>query len=153
VRVQLLFVGGPWADRLLESSVATAPEFVAPDGTHIGVYRRTEEPGFTAVVYEWSPDGTGTSRPDPPSSRVGERADSRRDVRVRFGVEAIGAVVAVVLAIVTLFSRAWIEDVFRFDPDRSSGVWEWAVVFGFAASALGLTLAARQQWRRLKAAE
>jgi hypothetical protein len=138
VRVQLFFEGGPWANQLLESEITQAPEFLAPDDEHPGVYRRTERPGSSAAVYEWVPDGSETSRRIPRP-------------RVRIAFEVVGAVIALMLAIVTLISRTWIEDVFRFDPDRSSGVWEWTVVFALFAISIGLTLTARHEWRRLGA--
>jgi NADH:ubiquinone oxidoreductase subunit 6 (subunit J) len=71
-------------------------------------------------------------------------------MRVRFGLEVVGAVCALVLAIVTLLSRDWMEVVFGVNPDHGSGALEWAVVFAFAAISIGLTLAARQQWQRLR---
>jgi hypothetical protein len=67
-------------------------------------------------------------------------------------LEVAGAVSALVLAIVTLVWRDWIEVVFRVNPDAGSGALEWVVVFAFAAIATGLSLAARQQCRRLKMA-
>jgi hypothetical protein len=153
VRVQLSFEGGPWDSRLLDTEVTTAPEFVTPDDTQAGAYWRTEQQGGSAVVaYEWSPDGTALSRRASRASWLGEHVSAICVKRVRFGVDVVGAVAALVLAIVTLFSRAWIEGVFRFDPDRGSGALEWAVVFGLAAISIGLALAARQQWRRLSAA-
>jgi hypothetical protein len=71
-------------------------------------------------------------------------------MRFRFGAEVIGAAVALALAIVTVVSRSWIEAVFGVNPDLGSGALEWGLVFGLAAISIGLTLAAWQQWRRLK---
>ena len=150
MRVQLLFDGGPWADRLLDSAVTTAPEFVTLDGE--GVYRRTEQRADSlVVVYEWSqePEAASARRS---FARAAVRTGRVGGIRVRITLELVGALAALALAILTLVSREWIEVIFGVDPDRSSGATEWVVVFAFAALSIGLTLAARQQWRRLKAA-
>jgi hypothetical protein len=148
--VQLLFEGGPWADQLLDSAVTNAPEFVAVDG-ELGTYRRTEQHADSLVVYEWA-EGPVAASSRPSLERLAGRIRAVGRVRVQIALEGVGAIAALVLAIVTLISREWIEVVFRVDPDQSSGEIEWAVVFALAACSIGLTLAARQQWRRLKAA-
>jgi hypothetical protein len=149
VRVQLLFDGGPWADRLLDTEVATAPEFVAPDDGKPGGYWRTEnQPDSQVVVYEWSPDDTAESHRRRRRARSGWRVGA---AGVRFGLEVGGAACALVLAIVTFFSAHWIEVVFRVTPDRSSGGLEWGVVFALLTSSSVLTIAARQEWRRVRA--
>jgi hypothetical protein len=153
VRVQLLFEGGPWADRLLDTEVTTAPEFVAPDDENPGMYWRTEQRADSAVVvYAWSSDGTAVARRTSLARGLGERVGAMSTTRVRFGLDVVGAVGALLLAVVTLFSRSWIEAVFRFDPDNGSGALEWAFVLSLTAISIVLTVAARQQWRRLKAA-
>jgi undecaprenyl pyrophosphate phosphatase UppP len=68
--------------------------------------------------------------------------------RRRFYVEGGLAVLASVLAVVTLFWHDWIETVFRVDPDSGSGALEWAIVIVLALAAIGLALAARVEWRR-----
>ena len=145
-----MFQGGPWANRLLDSAVTTAPEVVSPVGDRPGEYRRTEQqPDSSAVVYEWSPDAMGAPYATSvahPDVREHERT------RIRFAVEVVAAVVALALAIVTLFVPEWIEAVFRLSPDEGGGTLEWFVVFALAAISIGLTFAARRQWRRLTAA-
>ena len=169
MHVQLSFQGGPWANQLLDSAVHTAPEFVAPSPDQPGIYRRTnQERGAAAVVYEWLPEHSPQSREVPliedivrHEARIGRRAphrpprgraDDERGMRVRFGLEVAGAVGALVLALVTVVWRDWIEVVFRVNPDQGSGALEWLVVFAFAAISIGLSLAARRHWRRLKLA-
>jgi hypothetical protein len=148
VGVQLLFEGGPWADRLLDSEISAAPEFVAPDEEQPGVYRRSERhPESPVVVYEWSPDGTLDSR-----RTFLARLGAQNNMSVRFVLEVFGAAAAFVLAIVTLFWRDWIEVVFRFNADAGDGAVEWAVVFAFAVLSIGLALAARRQWCRIQMA-
>jgi hypothetical protein len=138
--VQLSFKGGPWANRLVDSAVDTAPPFVAPAREQLGVYRRTEpQPDSPAVVYEWSPHAT--------------QAPSRRSLaRVRFGLEVVGAVSASALAILTLISRNWIEVLTGIGPDHGSGALEWSVVFALLATSMGLTFSAQRQWRRMTVA-
>jgi hypothetical protein len=138
VSVQLFFEGGPWANQLLESEVTQAPEFLAPDDEAPGTYRRVERPGSSAAAYEWVPEGRDPSHRFPP-------------VSAQLGIEAVAAFAALVLAVVTAFSDAWIE-AFGVDPDHRSGASEWAVVFALLAISIGLTLAARHEWRRLTAA-
>jgi hypothetical protein len=149
--VQLLFEGGPWANRLLDSAVTTAPEIVAPDVEQGGAYRRADQPPDSQVViYEWLPnssvDSPATALVESPRGSV---VGGQCGMRFRFGFEVVGAVSALVLAIVTLFWADWIEHVFRIDPDSGGGALEWVVVFALAVVSIGLTFAARYQWRRL----
>jgi undecaprenyl pyrophosphate phosphatase UppP len=69
-------------------------------------------------------------------------------MRRRFYIEGGLAVLAGVLAIVTLFWHDWIETVFRVDSDEGSGAFEWAIVIVLALVAIGLAVAARVEWRR-----
>ena len=68
-------------------------------------------------------------------------------VRPRFWIELGFAVLSGVLAIVTVFWRDWIE-VTGWDPDRHSGVAEWAVVAVLAVISIAMALLARVEWRR-----
>jgi hypothetical protein len=67
-------------------------------------------------------------------------------------LEVVGALSALALAIVTALWQDWFEIVFRINPDAGNGDIEWAVVFCFAAFSIGLMLAARHDWRRLRIA-
>jgi hypothetical protein len=70
----------------------------------------------------------------------------RISATVRFRLEAILAVIAVCLAVVTLFWHDWLE-VFGFDPDNHSGAFEWVVVVGLFLLAGALGAAASIEWR------
>jgi hypothetical protein len=143
--VHLLFEGGPWADRLLDTEVTTAPDFVAPDDDNPGAYRRVElRPGAALVVYEWLPDWTESTTRSPQRRK--------REVTPRFAVEMFGAVAAVALAIVTIFWQAWIEPVFGVSPDQGDGAVEWAAVFTLTAISISLLFAAKRECRRLSIA-
>ena len=71
-----------------------------------------------------------------------------RRVRARFWVQSVFAAAAAVMFVVTLISRAWIEEVFHVDPDGGDGRLEWLVVAGLALVAVVLGLTARREWRR-----
>jgi hypothetical protein len=72
----------------------------------------------------------------------------KRQVRKRFWIELILAVVNITLLALTAVWTEWIELVFGVEPDAGSGELEWAI----AAVTLGLTVAffmlARMEWRR-----
>jgi uncharacterized membrane protein len=76
----------------------------------------------------------------------------RSTVRARFWVEAGIACSAGALALLTLFWRDWIEAMTGFDPDRHDGSLEWAIVAGLALLSVLVTLVARAEWRRTRAA-
>jgi hypothetical protein len=72
-------------------------------------------------------------------------------VRARFWFEAVLAVLAIGLFLLTLVSRNWIELVFGFEPDQSSGALEWVIVGGLFVLAVAFSAAARAEWRRPRA--
>lgn len=72
-------------------------------------------------------------------------------VRTRFWLQAGFSAAGLVLTVVTLISREWIEFLTGWDPDRGSGALEWAIVAVLGLVAIGLGLAARQEWRRPRA--
>ena len=75
-----------------------------------------------------------------------------RGLSVRFCLESVSAFVTLVLAIVTVFVPDWIEVVFRVDPDHGDGSLERMVVLALAVISVVLTVAARNEWRRLRLA-
>jgi tetrahydromethanopterin S-methyltransferase subunit E len=72
----------------------------------------------------------------------------KKGLRLWFYPEAILGLITGVLFVVTLFSREWIELVFRVDPDQGSGALEWAVVIGLAVVTVVMAFLARYEWRR-----
>jgi hypothetical protein len=72
----------------------------------------------------------------------------KKGLRLWFYPEAMLGTITGVLLVVTLFSRDWIEAVFRVDPDQGSGALEWGIVAGLLVVTLAMTLLARYEWRR-----
>jgi len=71
------------------------------------------------------------------------------NVRARFWWEMSLGVTTAAFAVITLISREWIEVVFRVDPDRGSGLLEWAIVVALAVATAVFGLLARAEWRRV----
>lgn len=69
-------------------------------------------------------------------------------IRRRFWLEVGLAVLTACLFVLTLISRAWIEELFGVDPDSGSGALEWAIVVALAVATVALTVLARVEWRR-----
>jgi hypothetical protein len=72
------------------------------------------------------------------------------NLRVHFWVEAGLAALSALLAILTLFTRDWIEALTGFDPDNHNGSFEWMIVAALALVCILLSIAARADWRRLR---
>jgi hypothetical protein len=73
-------------------------------------------------------------------------------LRRRFWLEMSMAIVTCMLFVITLVQRAWIEVVFRVDPDNRSGALEWLIVGALLVMAITLFTLARYEWRRAQAA-
>lgn len=69
-------------------------------------------------------------------------------MRLRFWIAALLGATSAVLAVVTLFTREWIEFVFGVDPDHGSGSLEWGIVAVTALIAIGCVVFARVEWVR-----
>jgi hypothetical protein len=61
------------------------------------------------------------------------------------------AIVSAALFALTLITREWIELLTGWDPDGGSGALEWGIVVVLAVIAVGLTVRARSDWRKVKA--
>ena len=77
----------------------------------------------------------------------------RRRLKTRMTVEGLSGLTSLVLAVLTVVNREWIEELTGLEPDAGSGALEWLIViaFGLAAVLLG-----RMAWRdrqRLRTAD
>jgi hypothetical protein len=68
---------------------------------------------------------------------------------MRFWVEAGFAALSGFLAILTLFTRDWVEALTGFDPDNHDGSFEWVIVAVLLLVCILFSIAARADWRRL----
>ena len=73
-----------------------------------------------------------------------------RKPRTRFWAEAVLAITAGGLTVLTALWTDWIEIVFGVDPDNHSGSLEWLLTSCMLALALGCSIAARYEWRRAR---
>jgi hypothetical protein len=71
--------------------------------------------------------------------------------RGRLWSEIILAIVTLVLAILTIVVRDWVEIIFGVEPVEGSGWFEVAVTGILALLTVGLGVAARLEWRRAPA--
>lgn len=71
-----------------------------------------------------------------------------RSVRRRFYLEVVLGLAGLVLFVVTLAWKDWIELVFRVDPDAGNGSLEFLVCFALLAAAAWSFWLARTEWRR-----
>jgi hypothetical protein len=69
------------------------------------------------------------------------------EMRARFWIESLSAVVGAALLVLTLVTREWIEIVFGVDPDRGSGALELGIAVGLLALAGVSAALARKEWR------
>jgi hypothetical protein len=75
--------------------------------------------------------------------------DSDR-LKLQARIETGVAIAAAALFLLTLISGEWIEFLTGWDPDGGSGALEMGIVVVLAAIAVGLSLRARSDWRKLK---
>jgi predicted membrane channel-forming protein YqfA (hemolysin III family) len=73
------------------------------------------------------------------------------NVRTLFWIEVAVASLCGFLAVLTIFSRDWIEALTGYDLDQHDGSVEWMMVVGLALVCILLSLAARTEWRRSRA--
>jgi hypothetical protein len=74
-----------------------------------------------------------------------------RKLPARFWFEAITGAIGLVLFVVTLFTREWIEELTGWDPDGGNGSLEIALAFGLLAISAISMLAARRDYVRAAA--
>ena len=72
----------------------------------------------------------------------------RRNLPARFWFEAITGVIGLVLFILTLFTREWIEELTGWDPDGGNGSLEIGLAVGLLAVSAVSMLAARRDYQR-----
>ena len=72
-------------------------------------------------------------------------------LRLQAKLETGVAIVAAALLVLTLITREWIELLTGWDPDGGSGALEWGIVVVLAVIAVGLSLRARSDWRKVQA--
>jgi hypothetical protein len=70
------------------------------------------------------------------------------ELRGRFWLVVAFGAAALVLLLVTVASREWIEEIFGVDPDAHSGALEWLIVAALLVAASASALVARAEWRR-----
>lgn len=70
-----------------------------------------------------------------------------RRSRVRAQLEAVVALCAGILGILTIFWHDWIEALTGWDPDQGNGTVEWIVVIGLLTVSAAMGLVARRHWR------
>jgi len=75
-----------------------------------------------------------------------------KQLRSRFYVETVLGTLSFIGLAMTLINRTWIESLFGVDPDRGSGVLEWAIVAGFVLATLVSLSLAGYELRRFRAA-
>jgi hypothetical protein len=71
-----------------------------------------------------------------------------RGLRGWFYLELVSGIVTSILFVASIFNRAWIEVVFRVDPDNGQGWVEWMIVGALLALTIVLGTLARNEWRR-----
>jgi hypothetical protein len=72
----------------------------------------------------------------------------KQPLRLRFWIELVLALVNVILLVMTVLWKDWIEIVFNVDPDAGSGALEWAIVGMTLVLTIGFVVLARAEWRR-----
>jgi hypothetical protein len=82
------------------------------------------------------------------SHRQRKAPTMRRKLPARFWFEATAAVIGLVLFIVTLISREWIELLTGWDPDRGNGALEVGLTVALLGVAAWSAFSARRDFHR-----
>jgi hypothetical protein len=67
--------------------------------------------------------------------------------RIRFTLELLAAIAAIVFLVASLISPDWIERTTGFAPDDDSGGFEWGLSLGAVAVFVVASWLARREWR------
>ncbi|UQX87624.1 hypothetical protein M6D93_15130 [Jatrophihabitans telluris] len=73
-------------------------------------------------------------------------------LRLRFWIEAGLTLLFAVAVGLTLARAAWIELLFKVDPDHGSGLSEAVITIALGVAALVLAVTARREWMRPRSA-
>ncbi len=76
----------------------------------------------------------------------------KKGLRAWFYAETVAGALAAALFVYTLFTRDWIEAIFRIDPDHGQGWVEWMIVGALLVVAFICGYLARREWRRVPVA-
>jgi hypothetical protein len=72
----------------------------------------------------------------------------KKSLRWQFYAETTLSAITGIPFVVTLLNHAWIEVLFRIDPDQGQGWVEWLIVALLAMATLTCAALARSEWRR-----
>jgi hypothetical protein len=70
--------------------------------------------------------------------------------KIRFTLELITGIFAIVFLVASLISPDWIERTTGFAPDNDSGGFEWGLSLGAVAVFVVASWLARREWRDLR---
>ena len=70
--------------------------------------------------------------------------------RLRFSLELLTAILAIVFLLASIISPDWIERTTGFAPDDDSGGFEWGLSLGAAAVFVIATWLAQREWRAFR---
>ncbi|HLZ23128.1 MAG TPA: hypothetical protein VKQ30_13490 [Ktedonobacterales bacterium] len=73
-------------------------------------------------------------------------------LRRRFYSESVLSAISLVMLVVTVVRRDWIEMLFSIDPDQGTGAAEWMIAGSLLVATLALMMLARAEWRRARVA-
>jgi hypothetical protein len=76
--------------------------------------------------------------------------NAKGQLKRRFNIEAVLAVISAALVILTLINHEWIEVLTGWDPDKGNGVLEWGIVVVLVAAFVAVSLRARSDWHKLR---
>jgi hypothetical protein len=84
-----------------------------------------------------------------PATESRGRVIELRQSKLRAQLEAVVALCAGILGVVTIFWHDWIEALTGWDPDQHNGSVEWIVVIVLLTASVAIGLVARRHWKLL----